>query len=160
MTLTIPCSSPLRSALAVGAVCALAAMSYGASAEDKESKGEKKSNIKPYDEVIPEDAETKIGLFRVHRVGDKLYYEIAPANYGQDLLWVTQIAETTAGHSYAGMPAGSRVARWERRGDKILLRDTRVDIRADTTDPIATAVRASNLAPIIKTFAIQAHGKD
>ncbi|HEX3717055.1 MAG TPA: zinc-dependent metalloprotease [Verrucomicrobiae bacterium] len=126
---------------------------------DKKSD-EKKSKIKKYDQVITTNAVTKVGLFRVHRIEDKLYYEIPPDALNTDLLWVVQISETTEGSSYAGMPVGDRVVRWELRDDVVLLRDVRYDIRADTSDPIAQAVKASNLAPIIKTFDVKAYGKD
>ena len=118
------------------------------------------SKIKKYDDVITKDAVTKTGLFRVHRVDDTLFYEIPPDALDTDLLWVVQISETTAGNSYAGMPVGDRVVRWELHGDQVLLRDVRYDIRADTTDPIAQAVKASNLAPIIRAFDVKAYGKD
>jgi len=153
--------SPFLMAL-LGALCltgALAAADGDADAE-KDEKGEKKSKIKPYDEVITDKARTQVGLFRAHQLEDKLFFEITPDSLDQDLLWVTQISETTAGNSYAGMPAGNRVVRWEKRGDRILLRDVRYGIRADTDDPIALAVKKSNLAPIIKAFQIQAYGKD
>jgi len=120
----------------------------------------KKPKIKKYDEVITKDAVTKIGLFRVHRVEDSLYYEIPADALDTDLLWVVQISETTAGNSYAGMPVDDRVVRWELHGDQVLLRDVRYGIRADTTDPIARAVKASNLAPIIRAFDVKAYGAD
>jgi hypothetical protein len=107
---------------------------------------EKKKKIKPYDEVITKEAVTRAGLFRVHQVEDKLFYELLGDVLGVDLLWVTQIAETTAGSSYAGIPAGNRVVRWEKRGDRVLLREVRYDLRAETDDPIAVAVKKSNLA--------------
>ena len=119
----------------------------------------KKSKIKKYDEVIT-NAVTKAGLFRVHRVEDRLYYEIPVEALDTDLLWVVQISETTAGSSYAGMPVGDRVVRWELRGDQVLLRDVRYRIRADTTNQIAQAVKASNLAPIVRAFEVKAYGKD
>ncbi len=115
---------------------------------------------KPYDEVIPDDAVTDIGLFRTHRVGARLFYEIPPATFGQDMLWVRQISATTAGSSYAGMPAGNRVVRWELRDEKVLLRDVRYGLRADTDDPIAGAVEASNLAPLIAVLPVKAWGRD
>ncbi|MCZ6837309.1 MAG: zinc-dependent metalloprotease, partial [Planctomycetota bacterium] len=121
---------------------------------------ESKDKIKPYDEVIPEDAETTIGLFRTHVVGDDLYYEIAPDALNVDMLWVTTIDSTTAGASYAGMPVQDRVVRWEQRGERILLRDVRFAIRADTDDSISIGVQESNLAPIIKVFDVAAYGKD
>ncbi|MCH7572322.1 MAG: zinc-dependent metalloprotease [Planctomycetes bacterium] len=126
--------------------------------EGEKSKEEKK--IKPYDEVITDKAVTKIGLFRTHVIGDDLYYEIVPDELGTDMLWVTTIEETTAGSSYAGMPSGERVVRWEIRGERVLLRDVRYGIRADTDDSIAIAVAESNLAPIIKVFDVLAYGKD
>jgi len=133
-------------------------------AKEGEKKAEetatKKPKIKKYDEVITKEAVTKVGLFRVHRIEDSLYYEIPADALDTDLLWVVQVSETTAGSSYAGMPVGDRVVRWELHGDQVLLRDVRYGIRADTADPIAQAVKASNLAPIIRAFEVKAYGKD
>jgi len=120
----------------------------------------KKSKIKKYDEVITTNAITKIGLFRVHSLEENIYYEIPVDALDTDLLWVVQISETTAGNSYAGMPVVDRVVRWELHGDHVLLRDVRYRIRADAADPIAQAVKESNLAPIIRSFDIKAYGKD
>ena len=36
--------------------------------------------------------------------------------------------------SWAGMPVSDRVVRWERRGDRVLLRDVRYDIRAEVDE--------------------------
>ncbi len=127
--------------------------------EDKKEE-KKKSKIKPYDEIITDEAKTKAGLFRVHRLDDKLFYEIPVDTLGLELLWVSQISETTGGSSYAGMPVSSTVVRWELLGDKILLREVRYGIRAETKDSIAEAVDASNLAPIIRSFEVKAYGKD
>jgi hypothetical protein len=133
--------------------------STSGSGDVKEAEKDK-SKVKPYDEVITEKAETSLGLFHIHRIDDDLYYEIPTQVLGTDMLWVTQIAETTAGSSYAGMPAGNQVVRWEQRGDRILLHTVRYGIRAETEDPISLAVKASNLAPIIRVFDVAAYGKD
>ena len=158
---------PRPSRLATFAVLALlapaAALAQDEAPGDKpDEKPAKKSDnaIKPYDEVITEDAVTCHGLFHVHRLDDKLFYEIPTGALDLDMLWVTQIAQTTAGSSHAGMPAGNRVVRWEQRGERILFRDVRYSIRADTDDPIAGAVAATNLAPIIRVFPVKAYGKD
>ncbi len=139
-------------------VLLLCALLGPALADDK--KKDKDDDIQPYDEVIPEDAETQVGLFRVHRVDDALLYEIPQSAFDRDMLWVFQIQSTTEGSSYAGMPAGNRVVRWELRGEKVLLRRVSYGIRAETDDPIAGAVEASNLAPIIAVFPIKAWGRD
>jgi hypothetical protein len=122
--------------------------------EDKEDKGPK-----PYAEVITEEMTSTPGLFTVHRDGDDVYFEIPPAELGKDMLWVTQIAETQAGFSWAGMPVRDRVVRWERSGEKILLRDVNYDIRADVDDPIQLAVAATSVAPIIHIFEVKAWGE-
>ncbi|RMH29692.1 MAG: DUF5117 domain-containing protein [Planctomycetota bacterium] len=122
--------------------------------------GAKKSKVKPYDKVVTEDFTTKPGLFLVHTDGESILYEIPPDQLGADMVWVTQVAGTQAGYSYAGMPAGDRVVRWERLGDRVLLRDVKYTIRADTEDPIAVAVEATSIAPIIRAFDIKAWGKD
>lgn len=132
----------------------------GESSDDEKKKKKEKSKIKPYDEVITKNAKTDVGFFRTHIVDDKLYFEIPPAAMDVELVWVTQIEQTTAGSSYAGMPVSDRVVRWEQRGDRVLLRKVRYDIRAETDDPISIAVTASNLAPIIRAFQVVAYGKD
>ena len=116
--------------------------------------------IRPYDRVITKDAKSDDGVFTVHRIKDRLYYEIPKAQLGREFLWVSQIARTTLGAGYGGQSAGNRVVRWERRGDRILLRAISYDVVADAAAPIARAVDASNYSPIVMAFNIEALGKD
>jgi Met-zincin/Domain of unknown function (DUF5117)/Domain of unknown function (DUF5118) len=120
----------------------------------------KESSIKPYDEVITSEAKSTKGLFLVHRIADKVFYEIPTEVLGKPMLWVTQIEKTQSGYGYGGSPVGDRVVRWEQRGDDILLRDVRFGIRAEVKDPIKDAVAASSIAAIIEVFPIKAFGKD
>jgi Met-zincin/Domain of unknown function (DUF5117)/Domain of unknown function (DUF5118) len=119
-----------------------------------------KIKIRPYDRVITKEAKTSPGLFLVHRIEDKVYFEIPTAELGKEMLWVTQLEQTQAGYSHAGEPVGDRVVRWEQRGDDILLRDVKYEIRADVNDPIKDAVKATSLEAIIAVLPIQAFGKD
>jgi hypothetical protein len=48
----------------------------------------------PYDRVITKDAKTKKGVFSVHQVKDKFFYEIPKSEMGKDFLWVSQIQRT------------------------------------------------------------------
>src|ERR1017187_3906139 len=41
----------------------------------------------PYDKVITKDAKTKKGLFLVHQIKDKFYYEIPKAELNKEFLW-------------------------------------------------------------------------
>ncbi|TDJ71042.1 MAG: DUF5117 domain-containing protein, partial [Planctomycetota bacterium] len=128
--------------------------------DERSDKSDKKDAIKPYDEVVKEDFETSVGLFLVHRGDDKVFFEIPEDALGLDMLWVTQIAETQAGFGYGGTSVGNRVVRWELRGDDVLLRDIKYQIRGDENDSVRYSVKATSLAPIIAVFHIKAWGKD
>ncbi|HEX6059048.1 MAG TPA: zinc-dependent metalloprotease [Gemmatimonadaceae bacterium] len=115
---------------------------------------------KPYAQVVTPGATTRDGLFRTHRVGSKLLFEIPATELDKDLLLVTQIAKTAAGIGYGGEQLGRRVVRWERRGNQVLLRDVSFDVVADTSSPIHQAVRAANFEPIIAIFNVEGYGPD
>jgi Met-zincin/Domain of unknown function (DUF5117)/Domain of unknown function (DUF5118) len=129
-------------------------------AADRSGRRPGESEIKPYDKVITKEAKSDPGLFTVHRIKEKVYYEIPTRELGKELLWVSQIAQTTLGVGYGGQAAGSRVVRWERKGDRILLRSVQYDVTADPAKPIARAVQAANYASILMAFPIEAIGKD
>ena len=138
-------------------VCLVAtwAVVHPVAGQDEKDEKDKKSDIKPYDEVITDEAVTDTGLFTVHMIGDRLYYEILPDGFGPHMLWVTQIAQTQAGHSYAGMPVGDRVMRWELKGQTVLLRDVHYTIRAGGDAPISNAVGAPDAAPGSQVCAVE-----
>jgi hypothetical protein len=116
--------------------------------------------IRPYDRVITREATTKGGVFTVHRLKDRLYYEIPKDTLGREFLWVSQIKSTTLGAGYGGQAAGNRIVRWERRGDRVFLRSVSYEVRADAATPIARAVRDANYDPIVMSFNIEALGKN
>jgi hypothetical protein len=114
----------------------------------------------PYDKVITKDARSKKGVFAVHQVKDKYYYEIPKGELNKEFLWVTQIARTTLGVGYGGQALGNRVVRWERNGNKINLRSVNYSVVADPKKPIAQAVHAANNDSILMTFPVAAWGTD
>ncbi len=116
--------------------------------------------IRPYDRVITKDAKSDDGIFTVHRIKDKIFYEIPKERLDREFLWVSQIAKTTLGAGYGGQSAGNRVVKWERRGDRILMRGVSYDVVADPSTAIAKAVEAANYNPIVMAFNIEALGKE
>src|SRR5439155_5182272 len=77
----------------------------------EEKKDDKKPETnprhpKPYKDVISADAQSEAGLFTVHRIDEKVYYEIPPAALGREMLWRTEIAQTSAGTGFGGNPVG------------------------------------------------------
>jgi hypothetical protein len=113
----------------------------------------------PYDKVITKDARTKNGVFKVHQVKDKYYYEIPKNELGKEYLWVTQIARTTLGVGYGGQALGRRVVRWEMgENNKIYLRNINYNVVADPKLPVSQAVQASNNDSILMAFNVAAWG--
>ena len=113
---------------------------------------------KPYERVITSEARSDDGVFTVHRIGDRLLYEIPKSLFDKEFLWVSQIARTTLGAGWGGQAAGNRVVRWERRGNRVLLRNVAYDVVADATQPIAQAVKAANNDTILMAFNVEAIG--
>src|SRR6188508_1131167 len=112
---------------------------------------------RPYAQVITSAAKTDDGIFKVHRIGDTLYYEIPKAELGKDFLFNTQIKKTTIGVGYGGQAAGNRVARWRLRGDRVLLENMDYSVIADPNNPIAEAVADANNPAIIRVFNVAAY---
>jgi len=115
---------------------------------------------KPYDRVITKEAKSDEGIFTIHTIKEKVYYEIPKNELGKEFLWVSQIAKTTLGVGYGGQAAGNRVVKWERKGNRILLRNIVYDVVADPKLPVSRAVQAANNDTIIMAFNIEAFGKD
>src|SRR6266576_1438175 len=107
---------------------------------------------KPYDQVITAGAITDAGVFTVHRIGEKLFYEIPKAMFGRQFLMVADQRGTIRGVRYAGEEISNRIVVWERMGNKVFLRIVSYAMRADSNQPVARAVRLSNIAPIIMSF--------
>jgi len=114
----------------------------------------------PYDRVVTKDAKTTKGLFTVHRIKDRYYYEIPKGELGREYLWNTQIAKTTLGVGYGGGQLTNRVVRWELKGNRVLLLDVNYGINADPKNPISMAVKAANNDAIIQAFPVAAFNKD
>lgn len=112
----------------------------------------------PYERVITKDAKSKPGVFTVHKVKDKYYYEIPKDQFDKQFLWVTQIARTTLGVGYGGQALGRRVVRWERVDNKINLRNVNYSVVADPNLPISGAVQAANYDTILMSFPVAAWG--
>ncbi len=124
------------------------------------ANGDKKKKDKTYRDVITEEAETDEGLFDVHRVEEKYYYEIPDSLLDREMLLVTRIARTENNIGYGGMKANTQVVRWQKQGKKILLRIVSFENVADEEDPIYQAVRNSNFEPIIKAFDVETLNED
>ncbi len=116
--------------------------------------------IKPFSEVISEDAEKDEGLFNVYKEDSKYYYEIPDSLLGREMLMVSRIARTADGINYGGMRSNTQVLRWEKRDDNVLLRRVSFTNTASDSLPVFEAVQNSNFEPILASFNIEAFNED
>ncbi len=117
-----------------------------------------------YSKLIKPDALTRRGLFTVHKVSDKYYFEIPDSLLGRDILVVTRIAQGAAGirsdyAGYAGDQIGSTVVRFEKGPEhKLFLRRiTYEEQPGDSSNSMFNSVVRSNLQPLVASFGIGAY---
>ena len=122
---------------------------------------------KPYKDVITDKAKTDDGLFKVHKVEDKYYFEIPDSLLGRDIMVVNRVTKSSVNSpkgfgGYAGDQINESVIRFERApGNKIYLKSVSYAIMSkDSTQPMYQAVMNSNIQPISASFDIKAFSKD
>ena len=117
---------------------------------------------KPFDDVITEDAVSDEGLFTVHKVGDDYFFQIPDSLMGRDMLLISRSSGIPAGMGFtpAGMSVNEQLIRFERMGDRVLLRKYGTQNMADDSMAISASVRANNFAPILAAFDVEAIGLD
>ena len=116
---------------------------------------------RPYDRVITAAAKTRDGLFKTHMVGTKLYFEIPMARFNEELLLVIRGAKVPVNLGYGGQQLGpTRVVRWERVGNRVMLRSVSFETVADADNPMYQAVKNSNNDIILGAFNVESWGKD
>lgn len=124
----------------------------------------KKGGILPYDKVITKEAITDDGLFKVHKVAEKYYFEIPNAYLNKDMLLVSRIAKLPSnlggGYVNAGTKTNQRLIAWNRFQDKILIKVKSYSAVAHDSLPIHISVRSNNYEPTLFAFDIKALSKD
>ena len=122
---------------------------------------------KPYKDVITDKAKTDEGLFKVHKIDDKYFFEIPDSLLNREILVVNRISKAATGmrigfFGYAGDQIGQNVVRFEKGpNNKIFLRTiSYAEYAKDSTSPMFWAVTNSNIQPIAAAFDVKAYGKD
>jgi len=123
-------------------------------------KAPKKNAIQPYKKVITKEAKTDEGLFTVHKLDGKYFYEIPDSLFNKEMLMVTRIAKTANGLGFGGGKQNTSVLRWEVKDKKVLLRVVSHQVIAADSLPVSEAVKNSNFEPVLYAFDIKAYHKD
>lgn len=126
------------------------------------------SKLKPYDQVITKKAVTGKGLFSVHQVEGRYFFEIPDSLIETDLLIVNRIAKGATGASqgmggYGGDQINENVVRFTKGpNDKLFIKSISYTERSvDSTDNgMYRSVRNSTLQPIVAAFDVKTFSKD
>jgi hypothetical protein len=78
-----------------------------------------KGTVRPYKEVITDKAVTSKGMFKVHKVDEKWFFEIPDSLLGRDILTVARISKGAVGvrsgfSGYAGDEIGENLVQFEK----------------------------------------------
>jgi hypothetical protein len=98
------------------------------------------------------------GLFTVHKIDDKYYFELTEDILDKEILVVSRISGHVKNLNFGGAGMKSRpqqVIRWQKMDDKILLRSVSYNSVADFNQPIYQSVRNNNFEPVVMTFDIE-----
>ena len=123
--------------------------------------GAQRQGPKAYKDVITSKAISKTGLFTVHKVEDKYYFEIADSIFGREILSVVRFTKVPAGAGYGGSLANQQTITFEKGpSNNVFLRTVTLVNQAEGNQDIYKAVTNSNLNAIAAAFPIAAFGKD
>lgn len=121
---------------------------------------------KPYAEVITAKAKTDKGLFKVHNLEDRYFFEIPDSLLGREILTVNRISKAAAGNrasmmGYGGDQIGDNVISFEKGpSNKLFLKSISYGERSQDTTGLYKSVMNSNLQPLVASFDIKAFAKD
>lgn len=120
-----------------------------------------KTGIRPYKEVITDKAKTDNGLFKVHRLDNKYFYEIPDSLFDREMLVVTRYAKTpTVDGTYGGEELNEQVWKWQRRDRQVFIRVPSYRNIASQETEMFQAVKNSNLDAVLSSFDIKALNTD
>lgn len=134
----------------------------GKSDKNQKVDGLSQNSSKTYDKLITDEAVTQKGLFDVHKVADKYYFEIPDSLLNREMLVVTRFIKTPSGASnYGGEKISENTITFEKGPtENIFLRIATLVSAANENDAISKAVNNANIAPILEAFDIKATNDD
>jgi len=110
---------------------------------------------KSYSQIVTARTVSDSGLFVLHMLEEKLYFEIPLDRLDREMLLVSRRARTAQDFGYGGMKNNTQTVRWEKKRDQVLFRIVSHENVAADSLPIYEAVRNANFEPIVAAFRIE-----
>ena len=119
-----------------------------------------RSSTKSISDFVTSKAISKKGMFSIHQVGEKYYFEIPDSLLGRELLLTTWLVKVPGGSpKFGGEVMNTRTLNFTKwNGNKLALNVTTNIYQADTTNVISIAVKNSNVNSVAMLFDVKARG--
>lgn len=135
-------------------------VSFSTFSQKKDDSKKDTKKEKTYSDIITDKAVTDNGLFDVHKIDDKYFYEINDSLLGRDMMMVTRVVKMATEIPLSAHKMSEQVLKWEKFNNNILLRVASYSKFANDSLAINEAVSNSNFEPIIASFKISVKNKD
>lgn len=121
-----------------------------------------KDSLDAFDKLFKEKHETARGMFTLHKIKEKLYFEIPLKMMGKEMLIASSITETSDnGNGIVGGKTDPIHILFTKSGESVQLRRVNSDVITDNmSSNIAKAIKKSNIGSIMKSMKIEAYSKD
>ena len=127
-----------------------------------------KPAVKAYKEVITAQAQSQYGLFGVHKVDSRYFFEIPDSVFGRDILVVNRLSKTSmafgfsSGVGYAGDILNEKAIRFDKGpNNRVFLRYLSYTVLgSDSANSVYQAVMNTGIQPIAASFDIKTFSPD
>jgi hypothetical protein len=120
------------------------------------------AKLKSYNDVITAKSITKTGLFKVHKVDERYYFEIPDELLSREFLFTTRLSKVPTGSPrFGGDLMNGIIVSFEKAvGDKLYVRAVTSVAQSDPGNELAKAVKNSTIDPIIMVLDLKARTTD
>lgn len=128
--------------------------------DDKTDENEEGSEIKPYKDIVTDEAVTREGVFTTHLVDGKVYFEIPEDQLRREFVWQVKVAGIQTGKGTISADSARQYVYFERVGDEVLLRARDYSVVSKDGEPETFVVKKTDLDAILVKMKIVAFRED
>lgn len=133
-------------------------------AEEKDSKlaAPNKDTVSAYKKLFAKKHETASGMFVLHKINGKVYFEIPLTMMKRDMLIASTVSETSDNaNGIVGSKGDPIHIIFTKSGENVQVRRVNSDVITDNTDSgIGKAIERSSIGSIMKSMKIEAYTED
>lgn len=148
--------------IALSASVLLAILAVAAPKDTTKTATPAKDSVSAYDKIFKEKHQSAKGMFTLHKIKEKVYFEIPVAMMGKEMLIASTVTKTSDnGNGIVGAKPDPIHVAFSYNGDNVQLRRISSDVVTDNPGSnIARAIENSSIGSIMRSMKIEAYNKD